>query len=185
MRIDSPLYHKRRKRRGGGARLGRAGKPRPVGRKYIMADETPEPRIFTLKSAERARRELEPTLAEAVESRQKMTELDETLGQVSQRIAMMGGVTLPHESLGRVRLERDQLEAVVRAAVERIQAAGCIIKDLDVGLVDFPARMNDEEIYLCWRLGEDRIRFWHRPDEGFAGRKPIDPNDPGAKDIIQ
>jgi hypothetical protein len=150
-----------------------------------MADDAPEPRIFTLKSAERVRRELESTLAEAVECRQKMTELDDELGRVSQRITLMGGVAIPHESLGRVRLERDQLEVALRAAVDRIQAAGCIIKDLDVGLVDFPARLNDEEIYLCWRLGEDRIRFWHRPDEGFAGRKPIDPNDPGAKDIIQ
>jgi hypothetical protein len=51
--------------------------------------------------------------------------------------------------------------------------------------VDFPARLNNEEIYLCWRLGEDRIRFWHRPDEGFAGRKPIDPNDTGATEFIQ
>jgi hypothetical protein len=98
---------------------------------------------------------------------------------------MMGGITVPHESLGRVRVERDQLETVLRAAVERIQAAGCLIKDLDIGLVDFPARLNDEEIYLCWRLGEDRIRFWHRPEEGFAGRKPIDPNDTGPKDLIQ
>jgi hypothetical protein len=84
-----------------------------------------------------------------------------------------------------VRVERDQLESVVRAAVERIQDAGCIIKDLEIGLVDFPARLNNEEIYLCWRLGEDRIRFWHRPDEGFAGRKPIDPNDTGATEFIQ
>jgi hypothetical protein len=150
-----------------------------------MADEAPEPKLFTLKSAERARRELEPTLAEAVECRQKMSELDDALAQVSQRIVMMGGVTLPHESLGRVRVERDQLESVVRAAVERIQDAGCIIKDLEIGLVDFPARLNNEEIYLCWRLGEDRIRFWHRPDEGFAGRKPIDPNDTGATEFIQ
>jgi hypothetical protein len=150
-----------------------------------MADEAPEPKIFTLKSAERARRELESTLAEAVESRQKMSELDDALAQVSQRILMMGGVTLPHERLGRVRVERDQLEAVVRAAVDRIQDAGCIIKDLDIGLVDFPARLNNEEIYLCWRLGEDRIRFWHRPDEGFAGRKPIDPNDTGGTEFIQ
>jgi hypothetical protein len=114
-----------------------------------------------------------------------LTELDEELADVAQRILMMGGITLPHESLGRVRIERDQLESVVRAAIGRIQGAGCIIKDLDIGLVDFPSRLNGEEILLCWQLGEDRIRFWHRPDEGFAGRKPIDPNDAGAKDLIQ
>jgi hypothetical protein len=51
--------------------------------------------------------------------------------------------------------------------------------------VDFPSIINNEEVYLCWRLGEDRIRFWHRQDEGFSGRKPIDPNDTGPKHSIQ
>jgi hypothetical protein len=52
-----------------------------------------------------------------------------------------------------------------------------VVKDLDSGLLDFPARLRDEDIYYCWRLGEDRIRFYHRQDEGFSGRKPIDPRD--------
>jgi hypothetical protein len=51
--------------------------------------------------------------------------------------------------------------------------------------VDFPAVLKNEEVYLCWQLGEDRIRFYHRHDEGFAGRKPIDPGDTGPKNTIQ
>ena len=62
---------------------------------------------------------------------------------------------------------------------------GCIIKDLDVGLLDFPSVIDNEEVYLCWKLGEDRIRFYHRQDEGFAGRKPLDPRDPGSSDTVQ
>ena len=54
-----------------------------------------------------------------------------------------------------------------------------MVKDLNAGLLDFPAIMNNEEVYLCWRLGEERIRFWHRQDEGFAARKPIEPGDTG------
>jgi hypothetical protein len=61
--------------------------------------------------------------------------------------------------------------------VERIESTGCVVKDLDSGLLDFPARLHDEDIYYCWRLGEDRIRFYHRQDEGFSARKPIDPRD--------
>jgi hypothetical protein len=73
----------------------------------------------------------------------------------------------------------------VREALERIQATGCVVKDLDVGLLDFPARINNEDVYLCWRVGEDRIRFYHRQDEGFAGRKPLDPRDAGHRESIQ
>ncbi|MGO9640305.1 MAG: DUF2203 domain-containing protein [Candidatus Acidiferrales bacterium] len=150
-----------------------------------MAGEEQEPRRFTLSAAERARRELEPTLAEAVELMGKLGELDDTLGQVAQRILLMGGITIPHESLARVRAEHDRVAGNIHEAIEKIQSTGCIVKDLEKGLVDFPARMNNEDVYLCWRLGEKRIRFWHRQDEGFAGRKPIDPNDTGPNDPIQ
>jgi hypothetical protein len=62
--------------------------------------------------------------------------------------------------------------------VDRIQEAGVVVKDLDVGLVDFPSMLEGEEIYLCWKLGEEHIAFWHGIDEGFTGRKPLD--DPGT-----
>jgi len=60
-------------------------------------------------------------------------------------------------------------------SLERIRALGGDVKDLDLGLVDFPGRREGQDILLCWRLGEKRIQFWHTPDEGFAGRRPIDP----------
>jgi hypothetical protein len=60
-----------------------------------------------------------------------------------------------------------------------------VVKDLNVGLLDFPARIDGDEVYLCWKLGEDRIRFYHRQDEGFAGRKPIDPRDAGYSNPVQ
>jgi hypothetical protein len=61
-------------------------------------------------------------------------------------------------------------------SLERIRALGGDVKDLDLGLVDFPGRREGQDILLCWRLGEKRIQFWHTPDEGFAGRRPIDPS---------
>ena len=61
-----------------------------------------------------------------------------------------------------------------RALVERIQEMGCVIKDLDIGLVDFPTLFRGEEVYLCWKMDEPGIGFWHGVHEGFAGRKPID-----------
>jgi len=70
--------------------------------------------------------------------------------------------------------QRDQQAQNLKTAVDRIQELGCIIKDLDIGLVDFPTLFRGEEVYLCWKLGEPAIRFWHGTHEGFAGRKAID-----------
>ncbi len=150
-----------------------------------MADEEREPKLFTLKEAEHTRREVEPILLEAIESRRKVTELDEKLAQVANRIMLMGGLVVPYEKTARLRFEREHLGEAIKAALERIEATGCVVKDLDVGLLDFPSVIGNEEVYLCWRLGEDRIRFWHRQDEGFAGRKPIDPRDLGSGSSVQ
>jgi hypothetical protein len=150
-----------------------------------MDNEENEPKLFSLKEAERARRELEPLLIEAMENRGKVADLDEQLGAVANRILMMGGITIEYESVARVRSEHDRLVSQIKDALDRIHATGCVVKDLDAGLLDFPAILKNEEVYLCWRVGEDRIRFYHRQDEGFSGRKPIDPDDTGSKHPIQ
>jgi hypothetical protein len=145
----------------------------------------PEPRIFTLTEAERTRRELEPFLIEAIDSRKRLAVLETQLNAVSTRIMMMGGIVVPHEKLAALRVEHEQLADKMKSAVERILSTGCVIKDLDAGLLDFPAVINNEEVFLCWKLGEDRIRFYHRQDEGFAGRKPLDPRDLGPGNVVQ
>jgi hypothetical protein len=150
-------------------------------------DETPEPeqRLFTLTEAERARRELEPFLVEAMDCRKKLVGLEEDLSAVSTRIMMMGGVIVPYAKLATLRTEHQQLAASLKSALNRILETGCLIKDLEVGLLDFPAVIDNQDVYLCWKLGEDRIRFYHRQDEGFAGRKPLDPRDLGPGDVVQ
>lgn len=151
----------------------------------LPQDETPEPRLFSLTEAERTRRELEPVLIEAMECRKKLSGLDAELSAVAARIMMMGGILVPHDKLSLVRAEHTRLVQNLKSALDQILETGCIIKDLDVGLLDFPSMIDNEEVYLCWKLGEDRIRFYHRQDEGFAGRKPLDPRDLGPGDKIQ
>jgi len=148
-------------------------------------ESQPEPRLFTLTEAERSRQELEPFLLEAMDCRKKLAGLETDLSAVSTRITMMGGVIVPYERLATLRIEHTQLVETIRSALSHILETGCIIKDLDTGLLDFPSRINNEYVYLCWRLGEDRIRFYHRQDEGFAGRKPLDPRDLGSGDLLQ
>jgi len=149
------------------------------------SDPEPEQHLFTLTEAERARRELEPFLVEAMDCRKKLAGLETDLSAVSTRIMMMGGVIVPYETLATLRVEHQQLAETMKSALNRILETGCLIKDLEAGLLDFPSLINNEEVYLCWKLGEDRIRFYHRQDEGFSGRKPLDPRDLGPGDVVQ
>jgi hypothetical protein len=180
----------------GGDVLENEASPWPLRKKGLrrtMADEedeqdeqeAPEPRLFTITEAERTRREVEPVLIEAIELRKKLAPLVEELGAISARIQWVGGSVVPYEKTARLRFEHDKLAESLKASLEHIQSTGCLIKDLDTGLLDFPAIINNEEVYLCWRLGEERIRFWHRQNEGFAGRKPLDPGDTGPNNPVQ
>jgi hypothetical protein len=144
-----------------------------------------ESKIFSLRDAERLRAQLEPILIEAIEARRKLAELEEQLAKLAERVQQSGGMMIPFEKAAKQRLERNRLAESIHSALEQIQSTGCVVKDLEVGLLDFPARINGEAVYLCWRLGEDRIRFYHSQDEGFSGRKPIDPRDADYRSPIQ
>jgi hypothetical protein len=150
-----------------------------------MEDRDNSGRLFTLTEAERTRREVEPELIQAIETRRQMGPLDEELTALAARIQWTGGLAVSYEDAAKVRFQRDRLAQSLKASLEKIQATGCVVKDLETGLLDFPAIVNNEEVYLCWRLGEERIRFWHRQNEGFAGRKPIDPSDTGPSNPVQ
>jgi hypothetical protein len=149
-----------------------------------MPDEG-ESKLFSLTEAERLRVQLEPILIEAMEARRKMAEPEKKLAALAEKIQFSGGMQVAYETAAKWRALRTKFESSVRDALERIQSTGCIVKDLDIGLLDFPARIDNKDVYLCWKLGEDRIRFYHAQDEGFAGRKPIDPRDTGYENPIQ
>jgi hypothetical protein len=75
----------------------------------------------------------------------------------------------------RDRLRRDALVRRLQEAVESVQQHGCLVKDLALGLIDFPTLYHGRQVYLCWMLGEESIQYWHEVEDGFRGRKPIDP----------
>ena len=62
----------------------------------------------------------------------------------------------------------------VRRLLETIEQSGIVLRDIDRGLVDFPALVEDREVYLCWELGEDEVAYWHDLDAGYGGREPLD-----------
>lgn len=67
----------------------------------------------------------------------------------------------------------EQKAEIVRI-INRIEAYGCIVKDIDLGLIDFPSMREGRAVYLCWKAGEDAITHWHGMDEGFSERKPLE-----------
>ena len=91
-----------------------------------------------------------------------------------------GGVGLPAARLAGVRTPfpppkyGDRKSEIVRL-IHRIEVFGCIVKDIDLGLLDFPSVRDGQEVYLCWKAGEPQITHWHPIDEGFQSRKPIEP----------
>src|SRR5262249_29609660 len=118
--------------------------------------------------------EIDGLMREAVALKAQYAEAEQQIQSLAQRVAMLGGMVVDREEVLRSRSERDRFGAKLKATVEKLHEYGCVIKDLDIGLVDFPTLFRGREVYLCWRMGEPGIRYWHGVDEGFAGRKPID-----------
>jgi len=131
-------------------------------------------RRFTLQQAEVALPEVEKEIRRAISLKSEYTEAASGLDAVSRRIMLSGGALVDREQLMALKSRRDTSAARLKEAVEAIQQIGCLVKDLDVGLIDFPTLFRGKEVYLCWKLGEAGIRFWHGVDEGFRGRKRID-----------
>jgi hypothetical protein len=131
-----------------------------------------EQRYFTVEEANEALGEVRPLTEELVGHRRALVELQERQSALATRIAGNGGNVEPHE-LEEVQELLDEEVAGIARCVARIHELGALVKDLDDGLVDFPARREGADVLLCWRLGEDEIGFWHGLDEGFSGRKPL------------
>ena len=129
---------------------------------------------FTLETAEGLLPEIEKRLRGAIAFKAAFDEAQGELHAIGQRVMMLGGVLVDREKVNQNKLRRDQYAEKLKTTIENIQELGCIIKDLDIGLVDFPTLFRGEEVYLCWKLGEPGIEFWHGTQEGFAGRKRID-----------
>ena len=129
-------------------------------------------RYFTLEEANAAVTELRPVVEELTQHRRNLAAAQLRQAEIVTRIAGNGGDLAPSD-LREAQAAIEAEAAALAACADRIDAVGAQIKSLEEGLLDFPSRRGDEEILLCWKLGEDEISFWHGVDEGFAGRKPL------------
>ena len=131
-------------------------------------------RTFTLAESQRLLPILESLLKTAISSKQLIEQVDSELQELGHRIFLNGGTLVNVLEVARRKSEREKAVQRAKDAVAEIHATGVQVKDLDIGLLDFPCKVEGEIVLLCWKLGEEKIAHWHSPEEGFAGRKPID-----------
>jgi hypothetical protein len=129
-------------------------------------------RHFTPEEANAALAQVRPLVEQMVEQRRAHVGALERQEQLESRIRGNGG-GIPPAELADTAAEVDRLARELARIVDELGEAGVQVKDLDEGLVDFPALRRDETVLLCWQLGEDEIGYWHPLDEGFAGRRPL------------
>jgi hypothetical protein len=131
-------------------------------------------RTFTLEEAQALLPVLESLLRTAITSKKTMEEVDAELQALAHRVFLNGGTFLDVVPLARRKAERGKAEQRAKDALAEIDSIGVQVKDLDIGLLDFPCVVEGQIILLCWKLGEKSITHWHGTQEGFASRKPID-----------
>jgi len=131
-------------------------------------------RTFTVSEAETLLPVLESLLRSAIDAKTLIEEVDAEQQALANRVFLNGGTLVNIVGVARRKAEREKALQRAKDAVAEIDATGVQVKDLDIGLLDFPCMVGDEVILLCWKLGENGITHWHSVEEGFAGRKPID-----------
>jgi hypothetical protein len=131
-------------------------------------------KTFTLSEAQTLLPVLESLLRKAQTAGARAGELEREMQQLSQKIFMSGGMHVNVAVAARRRAEHEKALKESRDTLAEIDEIGVQVKDLEQGLLDFPAVMDGKAVLLCWKLGEKEIGYWHSEEDGFAGRKPLD-----------
>jgi hypothetical protein len=130
-------------------------------------------RYFTVREVDALVPTLEALMARLMRAHAEAGRLRKALETAQRQVVLAGGTRLRPEWWRSRRAAIGAATRDMRARLGELLATGGTPKDLELGLVDFPARVAGREVNLCWRLGEKRVRYWHGLNEGYAGRKPI------------
>jgi hypothetical protein len=131
-------------------------------------------KTFTLDEAQSLLPVLESLLKRAIEGKQSAEEVDSGLTDLMRRIYLSGGMRVDVSKVSKQRAEMESHLQRVRESIAEIDSIGVQVKDLEAGLLDFPCRLDDQVVLLCWRMGEPAIEHWHTTETGFKDRQPVD-----------
>jgi len=130
--------------------------------------------MFTLDEAQALLPVLESLLKTALDGKNAAERIEQEFKAVSSRVFLNGGTLLDVAQLAARKREKERLVRKIKDVLAEIESTGAQVKDLEMGLLDFPCEVGGRTILLCWKLGEKSIAHWHSTDEGYRYRKPID-----------
>lgn len=131
-------------------------------------------RFFTVEEANALVAALEIEFGRLAQVRTELAPLIESLGGADVAVEILQEDAAPPLGREADAKELERLANEITAAVERVNDLGCLVKDLEAGLVDFYSIADGEAVFLCWQYGEPAVAHWHGLDEGFGGRQPIE-----------
>jgi hypothetical protein len=131
-------------------------------------------KTFTLDEAQSLLPVLESLLKRAIESKRSAEEAESSLSDMARRIYISGGMRVDVNRISKLRAEMEAQVQLARESIAEIDSIGVQVKDLETGLLDFPCRLDDQVVLLCWRMGEPAIEHWHTVDSGIKDRQPVD-----------
>src|SRR4051812_15210307 len=131
-------------------------------------------KTFTLDEAQSLLPLLDSLLKRAIEGKRAAQEVEQRIAELGRRIYLSGGMRVDVAAVAKERAEMDGHLLRVRESISEIDSIGVQVKDMENGLLDFPCKVDDQLVLLCWRMGESAIEHWHTMEDGFKGRKPLD-----------
>jgi hypothetical protein len=129
--------------------------------------------FYDIDAANETLVEVGPLLATLADQRGELIRLRDRTLAAHTAAASGGPVELDEEEAQRIRLRMQGIVDQMAAAVARIDGLGITLRDIERGLIDFPALVSGRQVWLCWELGEDDIAFWHELDTGYGSRRPL------------
>jgi hypothetical protein len=131
-------------------------------------------KTFTLDEAQSLLPVLESLLKRAIECKRSADDVGSTLSELARRHYLSGGMRVDAAKVAKMRAEVETHLQCVREGVAEIDSIGAQVKDLETGQLDFPCRLDDQVVLLCWRMGEPSIEHWHSAGSSFKDRQPVD-----------
>ncbi len=127
------------------------------------------PRYFTLAEARQRLKEVDLAIRGGIEAKRNLEAAEEEHRARIERIMFAGGMVVNQVGATQTRDKRDSSAAILKQVFAALEEVGCLVKDLDIGLIDFPALYRGREVYLCWRMGRAGHRFLASGGGGFCG----------------
>jgi hypothetical protein len=131
-------------------------------------------KTFTLEEAQSLLPVVESLLKRAMDGKQSAEQVDSGLSDLARRIYLSGGMKVDVGGVAKMRADMENHLQRARESIAEIDSIGVQVKDLEQGLIDFPCRVDDQVVLLCWRMGESAIEHWHTVESGYQGRQPLD-----------